>query len=169
MRRSRNPTSCTTLSIRSNHRTLHRWPGVLKALGDCKGLSLLCRTGVIGEMVSDVVNVFPVVASLLVAAAVVTDCARRILAGQEHVVVVRVNIPASTNAGLWLRLAGEPLSSRDWRWRRQRREQALFLGLPLVVTVLKGLLKMGQLSCLVHWSRWTHILRSTGANAMSAH
>ncbi|TNN88253.1 hypothetical protein EYF80_001469 [Liparis tanakae] len=147
------------LSITSHHRI-----GVLDALGGrrvtSEGLHLLPRTGL---GVSHVVNVFPVVSALLVAVACVTDCARRILAGQEHEVKVwvrarervgagegeRVGAPAFTKVAVLLRLAVKALASILLLIKLRWRQPALFLGLPLVVTVLKARLKMGQLSSLV--------------------
>ncbi|WP_227636407.1 hypothetical protein, partial [Klebsiella pneumoniae] len=64
-----------------------------------------------GLVVSLIVGVLPVVSPLLEAAAGVSDCAWRILAGQEHVVVVRIREPASPHVRLWLRLADE---ARVW-------------------------------------------------------
>lgn len=47
-------------------------------------------------MVSDVVSILPVVRSLFKAAAGVSDSALRILASQEHVVIIRKNMPPTS-------------------------------------------------------------------------
>ena len=78
---------------------LCRLAGLLHDLRGCRfsweDLDLL-STGAGGVVVLYVVSVLPVVPPLLKAAAVVSDCARRILARQEHVVIMR--IPNQTSA-----------------------------------------------------------------------
>lgn len=160
--------STTVWTIRMHH----RGPGILKAAERV----LWRRAGVVGSAIPLIVNISPVVSTLLELFAKVTDCAWRILASKEHEVIVRIEIPSSTEYGGWLRLAAKaPLSlagvglanrlQGKW-WRRQ---EALFLSLHLGVTKLKSFLRTGQLPSLVLWSRkkrWIHSLRHQGTNCV---
>lgn len=88
----------TTLTIASAANTLfYRLAGLLGALRGFKisreGLDLP-STGVGRKVVPHVMSVLPVVRPLLKAAAVVSDCALRILTSQEHV-VIRIRNPTS--------------------------------------------------------------------------
>lgn len=144
-------------------RSLHRLPW---RLNGSEGLGRLSRNGAVDRVVVPlVVIISKVVAPLLVADAGMSVGAWRVLAVQEHVVVVWVKASKASFWMRWQRWADVSCASGFYHgecWGSTH--EALLFCLTLVVTSLHALLIMRQLACLVRWSgwweRWTHELRA---------